>query len=200
MDVEVTEEDQWGAVLWEGAEEGVEFVQETSQGTWRAIDHNNEKLNRAGYGDSMVFECGYRQVGEGESRELPGGGEQQTSTTTTAGWPRGVREGEGGREGSRGGGVLWCDPGLGEGEELEGLEGGICRNEVSLPCGRLAVPQPPCDYCVVTGGQRGIAEVGGVPTSWRTMSQRASSVGERADWDGVKHSITNREGATRASL
>jgi len=35
-------------ILWEGAEQGVELIEEASQGPWRAIDNNNVQVNRIG--------------------------------------------------------------------------------------------------------------------------------------------------------
>ena len=48
----------------------------------------------------------------GKTVQFPGRGDQKTSTTATASWPVGVREGEGGREGSRSSGVVRYNPGL----------------------------------------------------------------------------------------
>ena len=98
-------------------------------------------------------------------------------------------KGEGGCKGSRSGGVLRCDPGLGEGEELWELEGGIRRDEVSLLSGRLAIPQPLSDCKVLTGGQRWVAVVGGVLTSRRAISQQAPFMGERLEWGDTQYKL-----------
>ena len=52
-----------------GAYQGIKLIDELSEGTWRAINDKDVKLERAGNCDSMKFKGGDRQMGKGRKRE-----------------------------------------------------------------------------------------------------------------------------------
>lgn len=62
MDIEVTKEDQRGAILREGAEKSVQLIQEASQRPWRTINDCNKKVRGVGDCDRVEFKRGYGQV------------------------------------------------------------------------------------------------------------------------------------------
>ena len=48
QDVEVPKDNEWCAIFWKAAEEGIHLVIEVTKGTWRTVDHYNEELDRKG--------------------------------------------------------------------------------------------------------------------------------------------------------
>ena len=62
LDVEVAKDNERCAIFWKAAEEGIHLVIEVTKGTWRAVDHYNEELDRQGDSDSVEFKCRSGQV------------------------------------------------------------------------------------------------------------------------------------------
>ena len=52
----------WCVIFWKAAEEGIHLVLEVMKGTWRAVYHYNEKLDRHGDSDSVEEKCRSGQV------------------------------------------------------------------------------------------------------------------------------------------
>jgi len=48
LDVEVTQNDKWGAIFRKTAEEGIHLVEEVAKRTWWSVDHGNVELDRQG--------------------------------------------------------------------------------------------------------------------------------------------------------
>ena len=69
QDVEVAEDNEWGAILRKAAEEGIHLVVEVTEGTWRTVDHHNGELDRNGDSDSVEFK---RRSGTSVLVEGPG--------------------------------------------------------------------------------------------------------------------------------
>ena len=62
QDVEVAEDNEWGAILRKAAEEGIHLVVEVTEGTRRTVDHHNGELDRKGDSDSVEFKRRSGQV------------------------------------------------------------------------------------------------------------------------------------------
>jgi hypothetical protein len=142
-EVKVAQNCERWAVLRKGAYQGIKLIDELSEGTWRAINDKDVKLERAGNCDSMEFKGGNRQMGKGRKRERPlGRDEDPGATTPLTRSSRGVREHVGGRgESSRSSSVICGDPCFRQCQEVKGLEGGIGWDELCLVGRRSAVPE-----------------------------------------------------------
>ena len=56
QDVEVTKDNERGAILWKTGEKGIHLIIEVTKGTGM-VDHHNKELNGKGDSDSMELKC-----------------------------------------------------------------------------------------------------------------------------------------------